>query len=91
MNVPALSNVTRSAAVEPGTARAAPAAAAARPATRAAAPFAPSAAAHAARDMAAAPPVDTARVASLKAQIAAGTYTVDPGRIADAMIALDLP
>jgi len=91
MNVPALSNVARSAAVEPGTARAAPAAAAARPATRAAAPFAPSAAAHAARDMVAAPPVDTARVASLKGQIAAGTYTVDPGRIADSMIALDLP
>lgn len=43
------------------------------------------------RDLAAAPPVNEAKVASLKAAIAAGTYTLDPQAVADKMIALDLP
>lgn len=38
------------------------------------------------KDMAARPPVDTARVAALKAQIANGRFTVDPARVADAML-----
>lgn len=50
-----------------------------------------SATALAARDMSGGAPVDAARVAALKSQIDAGTYVTDPGRIADAMIALDLP
>ncbi len=40
-------------------------------------------------DLAKAPPVNAARVAELKAQIQAGRYTVDPLRIADAMLKLD--
>lgn len=40
-------------------------------------------------DMAKAPPIDAARVADLKARIDAGTYTVDPVRIAEAMLKLD--
>lgn len=40
-----------------------------------------------ARDMASRSPVDTARVADVKARIESGTYRVDPERIADAMIA----
>ena len=40
--------------------------------------------------VAAGPPVDAARVARIKAQIADGSYTVDPRRIADKMIELDL-
>ncbi|WP_372915621.1 flagellar biosynthesis anti-sigma factor FlgM [Sandarakinorhabdus sp.] len=40
-------------------------------------------------DMAQAPPVNAARVAELKAQIAAGQYPVDPLRVADAMLTLD--
>ena len=47
--------------------------------------------ARAPRELAAAPPVDAAKVAALRSQIVAGTYTVDPGKIADRMIALDLP
>lgn len=43
------------------------------------------------RDMAASPPVDTAKVDRVKAAIGAGTYAVEPARIADAMIAHDLP
>lgn len=39
------------------------------------------------RDMAETPPVNIAKVERLKAEIAAGTYRIDPGRIADAMIA----
>ncbi|MBS3960359.1 MAG: flagellar biosynthesis anti-sigma factor FlgM [Sandarakinorhabdus sp.] len=39
------------------------------------------------RDMAARSPVDTARVADIRAKIDSGTYRVDPERIADAMIA----
>lgn len=37
-------------------------------------------------DMASEPPVNIARVEQLKAEIAAGTYKIDPQRIADAMI-----
>jgi flagellar biosynthesis anti-sigma factor FlgM len=37
--------------------------------------------------MAAAPPVATDRVASLKAAIETGRYAIDPARLADAMIA----
>ena len=37
------------------------------------------------------PPVDTDKVASIRAAIAEGRYPVDPDRIAAAMIALDLP
>lgn len=40
-------------------------------------------------DLAAAPPVNAARVAELKARIEAGTYAVDPERIAEAMLKLD--
>lgn len=43
------------------------------------------------RDLAGRPPVDHARVAELKMRIAAGAYPIDPGRIADAMIASELP
>ena len=43
------------------------------------------------RELAAAPPVDAAKIEALRSQIAAGTYVVDPGKIADRMIALDLP
>ena len=41
------------------------------------------------RDMAASPPVDTARVAALRLAIAAGSYTPDPEAIAAKMIALE--
>ncbi len=40
----------------------------------------------AARQMASEPPVDTRRVAELREAIAVGRYTVDPDRIADAML-----
>jgi negative regulator of flagellin synthesis FlgM len=36
-------------------------------------------------------PVDTDKVARIRAAIAAGSYKVDPHAIADKMIALDLP
>jgi len=36
-------------------------------------------------------PIDAARVATLRQAIAEGRYTVDPQRIADAMVAMDLP
>jgi negative regulator of flagellin synthesis FlgM len=36
-------------------------------------------------------PVDGAKVAAIRAAIAAGRYPVDPERIAEHMIALDLP
>lgn len=39
------------------------------------------------QDMASRPPVDTSRVAELKARIDAGAFRVEPDRIADAMIA----
>ncbi|MFN3944662.1 MAG: flagellar biosynthesis anti-sigma factor FlgM [Allosphingosinicella sp.] len=37
------------------------------------------------------PPVDAAKVAAIKAAIASGNYPVDPDKIAERMIALDLP
>jgi negative regulator of flagellin synthesis FlgM len=37
------------------------------------------------------PPVDTGRVASIRSAIAQGRYPIDPDRIAERMIALDLP
>ena len=46
--------------------------------------------AQAAKALAGAAQVDDAKVAGLKAAIAAGTYTVDPHAVADRMIALDL-
>lgn len=36
-------------------------------------------------------PVDMDRIAAIKAAIASGNYPVDPERIADRMLALDLP
>jgi len=43
-------------------------------------------------DLAAAgPPIDTGRVAAIRAAIADGSYTVDPDAIAARMIDLDLP
>ena len=36
-------------------------------------------------------PVDTAKVAAVRAAIAEGRYAVDPKAIADKMVALDLP
>ena len=42
-----------------------------------------------ARDLAASPPVDAARVAALRAAIAGGAYKPDPERIAAAMIRLE--
>lgn len=45
-----------------------------------------------AAEMAAAgPPVDAGKVAAIRAAIAEGRYPVDPARIADRMLALDLP
>ena len=41
------------------------------------------------RDMAAAPPVDTARVEALRQAVAAGSYQPDPEAIAAKMIALE--
>lgn len=40
-------------------------------------------------DMASAPPVNAARVAELRAQVAGGRFPVDPMAIADAMLRLD--
>lgn len=37
------------------------------------------------------PPVDSAKVAAIRAAIAEGRYPVDADRIADRMLALDLP
>ena len=37
------------------------------------------------------PPVDAGKVAALRAAIAEGRYPIDPDRIAERMIALDLP
>ena len=41
------------------------------------------------KDMASAPPVNSARVAQLQAAIAAGRYPIDADAIAGAMLALD--
>jgi flagellar biosynthesis anti-sigma factor FlgM len=54
------------------------------------APAAPSTLAHASAALAARPPVDQPRVEQLRAAIAAGHYVIDPGAIADAMIAHEL-
>ena len=64
---------------------------AAAPVARAAPPLGLSDTAVAARALAAEPPVDTSRVADLKARIADGSYRPDPQAIATKMIALDLP
>ena len=37
------------------------------------------------------PPVDAAKVAAIRTAIAEGRYPVDAGKIAESMIALDLP
>nr|WP_295659212.1 flagellar biosynthesis anti-sigma factor FlgM [Polymorphobacter sp.] len=50
-----------------------------------------SALATAVRDMASAPPVDTAKVDRVKSAIAAGSYKVVPDVIAERMITTDLP
>lgn len=44
-----------------------------------------------ARDLAASPPVDTARVEALRMAIASGDYRPDPARIAEKMMALESP
>jgi negative regulator of flagellin synthesis FlgM len=44
-----------------------------------------------ARDLAASPPVDSAKVDRLRAAIAAGTYRPDPDAIAAKMLALETP
>jgi negative regulator of flagellin synthesis FlgM len=44
-----------------------------------------------AKDLAASPPVDTARVEQLRAAIANGDYHPDPAKIAEKMIALETP
>lgn len=41
------------------------------------------------KELASAPPVNSAKVAALQAAIAAGTYRIDPDAIAGAMLALD--
>ena len=41
------------------------------------------------RAMAASPPIDTARVAALRAAIVSGAYTIDPEAIATRMLAFD--
>lgn len=43
------------------------------------------------RDLAKAPPVDTAKVDRIKSALALGTYKIDPAAVAEKMIALDLP
>lgn len=42
-------------------------------------------------DLAAGPPVNAEKIAALRAAIAEGRYPVDPEKIAERMIALDLP
>lgn len=37
------------------------------------------------------PPIDVTRVSEIRAAIANGSYTVDADRLAEAMLALDLP
>jgi negative regulator of flagellin synthesis FlgM len=44
-----------------------------------------------AREMAASPPVDSARVAALKAAINSGNYPINPDAIAAKMVELDVP
>ncbi len=49
------------------------------------------AASPAAEMAAAGPPIDAERIAAIRAAIAEGRYPVDPEKIAERMIALDLP
>ncbi|WP_129794326.1 flagellar biosynthesis anti-sigma factor FlgM [Sphingosinicella sp. CPCC 101087] len=42
-------------------------------------------------DLAAGPPVDSAKVAAIRAAIAEGRYPVDPLKIAERMIEIDMP
>lgn len=42
-------------------------------------------------DLAAGPPVNAEKIAALRAAIAEGRYPVDPQKIAERMIALDIP
>jgi negative regulator of flagellin synthesis FlgM len=42
-------------------------------------------------DLASGPPVDAEKIAALRAAIAEGRYPVDPDKIAERMLALDLP
>lgn len=44
-----------------------------------------------AKQLAASPPVDSAKIASLKAAISEGRYPIDADRIAEAMIRSELP
>ena len=53
-------------------------------------PLALSDTARAAKALAASPPVDSAKVATVKAALASGSYALDPNAVADRMIALDL-
>ena len=92
MIVPAVCAETRAtAAATTPAGPVSPASAKASASKPAADPFARSPTAAAARDLAAAPPIDSAKVADLRARIAAGTYVVDPAQIAAKMIELDLP
>ncbi len=43
------------------------------------------------KDLAASPPVDSARVAALRNAIASGSYRIDPDKIAARMMALETP
>ena len=56
------------------------------------APARPSSAGSAVADLVAAgPPVDSDKVAAIRAAILAGNYPVDPAKIAERMIEIDLP
>ena len=44
---------------------------------------------HVVRHLAGSAPVDSAKVAALKAQIESGTYALDPSAIADAMLSME--
>ncbi|WP_419813787.1 flagellar biosynthesis anti-sigma factor FlgM [Glacieibacterium sp.] len=59
--------------------------------TRASEPLNLSGTAVAARALAQSPPVDAGKVAALRTAIASGSYAIDPGKIAEKMVALDLP
>ena len=61
------------------------------PPTRASEPLNLSGTAVAARALAQSPPVDAGKVAALRAAIASGSYAIDPAKIAEKMVALDLP
>jgi negative regulator of flagellin synthesis FlgM len=80
------SGLTRAVDLLRGDAPVRTAAAAPGPRTDETAPTTP-----AAQLAAAGAPIDASKVASLRQAIAEGRYSVDPQRIADAMVALDLP